>query len=253
MKRLSPSSKTKQLASLGALGASAIAITGGKAEATTIISSGILNYTVAFDSDATPSGNHTVATHVFNTFVGGPNFSFRAVSTNFGNPYYHYYRHILLHAGTRSTAFGGGPLGHALYGAFPFAADGRWDMISGYGGPDIVALRGFGTSAFGTESYTDKYLLFKFTSSSTTIYGWIEASLSLTSANSSAAADGPNVTIIQYAYDPSGALITAGDSGASTPEPASIAETGLAALILGAEGLRRWRKARKTHLLHHIV
>jgi hypothetical protein len=176
MKRRSPSSRTKQLASLGALGASAIAITGGKAEATTIISSGILNYTIGFTSDATPTGNHTVASHIFDTLVGGPNLSFRAVSTNIGSPYFHYFRHILLHAGTRSTVFAGGLIAASTVGAFPFSAGGTWGMRGESGGPDLVGVRGFGASTFGTESYTDKYLLFKFKPSTTVLYGWIEAS-----------------------------------------------------------------------------
>jgi len=61
------------------------------------------------------------------------------------------------------------------------------------------------------------------------------------------AADGPSVTVVSYGFDNTGAAIAAGDTDgqtARTPEPSSIAESGLAALILGAEGLRRWRKAR---------
>jgi len=67
--------------------------------------------------------------------------------------------------------------------------------------------------------------------------------LSVTNSPFPAAADGPAITIVQYAFDNSGVEITAGE-GAATPEPSSIAERGLAALILGAEGLRRGRKAR---------
>jgi hypothetical protein len=42
----------------------------------------------------------------------------------------------------------------------------------------------------------------------------------------------------------SGAQIPAGDTG--TPEPSTFALTGLAALALGAKGVRSWREARKT-------
>jgi hypothetical protein len=54
---------------------------------------------------------------------------------------------------------------------------------------------------------------------------------------------GPDATLIGYAYDTSGNPIATGDAG--TPEPSSMDLTGLAALVLGAAGLRRWRAARK--------
>ena len=47
--------------------------------------------------------------------------------------------------------------------------------------------------------------------------------------------------VVDFAYDDSGALIAAGVA----PEPATMLPTGLAALALGAAGIRRWRKARK--------
>lgn len=47
--------------------------------------------------------------------------------------------------------------------------------------------------------------------------------------------------VVDFAYDNSGALI-ATDQG---PEPATMLPTGLAALALGATGMRRWRKTRK--------
>jgi hypothetical protein len=56
----------------------------------------------------------------------------------------------------------------------------------------------------------------------------------------------PDVTLIDWAYDTSGAQIPAGDTG--TPEPSTLALSGLAALALGAKGLRRWRAARSRDL-----
>jgi hypothetical protein len=49
-------------------------------------------------------------------------------------------------------------------------------------------------------------------------------------------------TLVDYAYDTSGAQIPAGDTG--TPEPSTLVLTGLAALALGAKGVRAWRAAR---------
>lgn len=62
-------------------------------------------------------------------------------------------------------------------------------------------------------------------------------------SNSGEPSNGPNLIIEQYAFD--NAPIAAGEGELSPEEPPSIAESGLAALILGAERLRRWRKAHK--------
>ncbi len=58
---------------------------------------------------------------------------------------------------------------------------------------------------------------------------------------------GPDLTIIAYGVDDSGAQIAAGDigGGAETPEPSAVYMSGLGALVLGAEGLRRWRAAKR--------
>jgi hypothetical protein len=78
-------------------------------------------------------------------------------------------------------------------------------------------------------------------------YGWVEASMTVTRTINNTSSFGPNLTIIQYAFDNTGAVLAAGaTSNAPSPEPSTLAESGIAALILGAEGLRRWRKARKT-------
>lgn len=71
---------------------------------------------------------------------------------------------------------------------------------------------------------------FKFQPGSTVLYGWAHIQFDL-AANLT--------TITDWAYDDSGATIPAG----VIPEPETAA-LGLAALALGAAGLRRWRKRK---------
>jgi hypothetical protein len=60
------------------------------------------------------------------------------------------------------------------------------------------------------------------------------------------ASNGPNITIVQYAWQttpdtPLGAGVT---QTGTVPEPAPFTETALGVLVLGAEALRRWRKSK---------
>jgi hypothetical protein len=90
----------------------------------------------------------------------------------------------------------------------------------------------------GTNGYF--YKLFQFNGGSLyggDLYGWAYFLQNVTDTA------GPDVDILGVAYDDSGTVIPAGDTG--VPEPSTMALTGLAALALGATGLRRWRAARK--------
>ncbi len=94
----------------------------------------------------------------------------------------------------------------------------------------------------GDGSFTDKYALFEFNPGTGPRYGWIELSGSVTDTYGPAYANGPSVTVEGWAYSTSGAQIRAGYTG--VPEPGTFALTGLAALALGAAGMRRWRTAK---------
>jgi hypothetical protein len=234
-------SKARQLASITAVGASAIAL-GGKAEAASIVVSSILDTTIGFTNNL-PDGccRQEIASHIFTTFASGPAFKFLASSLE--NPGNHTYMRQLQmgRLGSHSTTFGAksGGADHV------FAAGAAWASVTQSNFAFQVGQRTFGAVAHtnGLPAFTDQYFLFEFSGTSFNEYGWIEATMSVANSTSNLASDGPNITIIQYAFDNSGAVITAGEG--TTPEPSSIAESGLAALILGAEGLRRWRKARK--------
>jgi hypothetical protein len=116
----------------------------------------------------------------------------------------------------------------------------------------LLAIRywsGIFAVKYGLSSFTNQYAMFRFNGcGSSPCYGWIDLSLSVTNFpgkghNGSA---GPNLDIMGFAYDDTGALVPAGYTGPnSIPEPSTFELTGLAALALGAEGLRRWRAARQ--------
>jgi hypothetical protein len=95
------------------------------------------------------------------------------------------------------------------------------------------------TFAEGDTGGAEKYLLFKFQGAGGPLYGWLGMSAAVSTTT------GPTVTLDGWAYDDVGNLIAAGDEGNTVPEPGGMAAWGLAALALGAAGTRRWRTARK--------
>ncbi len=80
----------------------------------------------------------------------------------------------------------------------------------------------------GNNNTSPMYAAFRFYDAGQSYDGWLELS--------AAPSEGSvGLTLDAYAYD----------SPASVPEPSSFVLSGLGALALGAEGLRRWRAARK--------
>lgn len=263
-------SRAKQLASLTAAGASAIALTGAKAEAS-IIASPVLNISVGFSADQTVSANNnfTAAMHAFNTFAAtGLNFAVKARSGAFSNGSDNHSAGFLFSAFRDVYARGhAGPVtSGTLWDNNRVAKGQSWNIGLGIflgelgsrsWGRNTTGINGTlvtHSSTHGLPSVEDAYLLFEFpVGPSSFDFGWLEFSLQVTNNFGGPAGDpqylaphldGPNATIVQYAFQNTpDTPIPAGDTG--VPEPATIAESGLAALVLGAEGLRRWRKARK--------
>jgi hypothetical protein len=90
------------------------------------------------------------------------------------------------------------------------------------------------------NGYDHQYLAFQFsdtTRAGAIDYGWVEIGLALDNLASSSF--GPDVTIYQWAYDNTGAPIS---MGAGVPEPAPMSIVALAAMALGAKGMRSWRR-----------
>jgi hypothetical protein len=100
-------------------------------------------------------------------------------------------------------------------------------------------------SGTGHGSFQNRFALFKFDQGGQTLFGWMQLSFSVSSQFGADPAFGPELTIHDFAYDDSGALIDAGQTTATVPEPSTAVSTGLAALALGAAGLRSWRRNRK--------
>jgi len=240
----------KRLASLSALGAGALGAATGSAEASTIVYSGIVDETVGLTlgsgGKATIAGPNGVAgiIRVFSAF-------FPSASSSAGD--YERRARITSNPGAHGTGF--------RVRASRFLAVSAVAPGGRFGKPPASRSIAFGTVAFSgcvtsgrsrcntghisDFNATDRYLIFKFAGGdlSHPIYGWAQLSVILPGGDHNGFTYGPDVTLIDYAYDTSGVQIPAGDTG--TPEPSTFALTGLAALALGARGLRNWRAARK--------
>jgi hypothetical protein len=125
--------------------------------------------------------------------------------------------------------------------AAPGAYGKKFSQIGTYATILTVLLEGrfTGGGAQGSN-FSDEYYAFSFEdTSSQTHYGWIYGTLSGTYSDLT-------YNLISYAYDTTpGVEIGMGFTGASTtPEPSTAALGAMAALILGAAGVRKWNKAQ---------
>jgi hypothetical protein len=226
----------KIAASLSALGVGAL-LGGRTAEASNIIYSGWIDVPVQIGLPAYSSGPLGASSVQFAFATGGPfssGFRRGVVATGFAAVRFLTSSHFLrlVDRGALWPASGS----HSQY--YAFVAGRHWQTI-------YSSASGFNkvygsTGTIGPGPFSNKYALFQFSNGPETDYGWIRLSLSITNQAGKDPALGPTLTIHDWAYDASGQPLAAGNA----PEPATAVETGLAALALGAVGLRKWRKAR---------
>lgn len=229
-----------KIASLSALGAGALIVGAGGADASTIYSG-----PVNVDVGASGVSQFGITLGGLNTLLS---FKFGAGTTSVLRTNRLHYRFIrgFGHKSAAvliaSTGLGGHDLSTFLPGSVFTGAAGS-NVLVGSRRWRTSVDGGHRNSVVGNVPFSHEYALFKFTSAAgQTDYGWIQLSYSVTNSFGTNPALGPDLTIIDYAWDNSGAKLPAGAT--SIPEPGTMGLTGLGALALGAVGLRRWRKNR---------
>lgn len=91
------------------------------------------------------------------------------------------------------------------------------------------------------SSFSNQFYMFRFddtSDSNTTKYGWMGVSLSIDTTTK------PVLTVHDYAYDDSGATITAGQTVIPEPSVLSLGAAAAALLLGGRRGARSWRKRK---------
>jgi hypothetical protein len=227
-----------KIASLSALGAGALVGLTGKAQAG-VIYSGPIHVDVGVNGQAQfglMNGPNTVLSFAFqNTHIAGSisSFNTRGIRAFGQNPFL--------------AKFAATTAGNLLR---PFNQGATFSNALKAGSNLLVGQRTWGTVAHGVHSalngnlpFTQKYALFRFkVGAGPTEYGWLQLSYSVTKGFGPANSLGPDLTITGWAYDNSGVKLAAGAS----PEPGTMGLAAFGALALGAAGLRRWRKSRRT-------
>lgn len=130
------------------------------------------------------------------------------------------------------VSYGGSAATGATYQNFVDVNNGRRVNPGGTGG----TFSNFNNDGNSSFSGTSKYLMFNFNNGGTK-YGWIEIT-GMTGGTNGSYGGGYGLTLGRWAYDDSGAAITAGQTSNT---PAVPGPAGLAALALGAAGVRRNR------------
>ncbi len=219
----------QRLATLSAVGAGAVLVTADKAEAGTIYWSGPLNAQVGW----TTNGFQIRYRQSVGSSIA---FQIKAMASRTSS------RRISAY-GSGNLRFAGGVLNYLQL----FSPGAVWGTRTG--APYLLinqrkwSLSSTATFHYtgGDGSFTNKYALFEFNPGTGPRYGWIELSGSVTNAYGTSNAYGPSVTVEGWAYDTTpNEQLPAG----FVPEPGTFALTGLAALALGAAGMRRWRAAK---------
>jgi hypothetical protein len=115
------------------------------------------------------------------------------------------------------------------------------NLLTGAGAVAIRTADGMGGSG---AAFSDQYYAFTFTdTSSQTHYGWMYGSLS-------GGVDDLSYNLISYAYDTTpGEVIETGQTMSGVPEPSTLVMGAMAALVLGAAGVRRWKQDQEAKAL----
>ena len=244
----------EKIASLSALGAGALVLWGGSAEANVIYtavspSAGHVGFGTGGNAsyaspDFGPTGSQgfTFFRASFNRSTGTHTFHLRGIAASACGCFK--FATAVIGASSLLRTFNVGAVWAPSFTGYARAPVGArfWgrDFSQSLSQPPPHTVTHYNTQ--GRPSFSDKYSLFKFAVGSDSYYGWIHLSFSVTGLFGNDQAFGPDLYIDGFAWnDMPNELIAAGDA----PEPANFIPTGLAALALGATGLRRWRKTRK--------
>ena len=226
MNKLHGELNARRLASLCALSAAGVAATAGQDADAAII------YTTVNEDIGFGTGNSSIE---ILPLAGGIRFG--VATTTFAG-----FSRSLFIAGTSNANFQVKTQVFGNYGfALPLAAGLKFDSAPGGassgGYLEYVSSSG---SAVGPGKFTDMYYAFSFVSAGKTLYGWVLGSLTDISY------DGLSYHLTSYAYEDTGIQIATGQlSPAVVPEPASASLALLGgALVAGAAGVRRWKKAK---------